>query len=146
VPTAFKFTTAPTAVGDDESAALWKIPKPAAIRAWSGQCPDPHGKLERYTLALNERCKGPDSSPVWARPKGFFTWIFLWVKKWSALGMYTRFGGGTAMRKASDRRKATSARQSSGGGVPPGENVSIAQVSGTFERERERETVERESE
>jgi hypothetical protein len=105
---------------DDESAAgLLENSEACNIRAYPDQCPDPHGKLERYTTAL-ERSTGTGSgfgSGFGRAIKGFFTWIFfLGGLVLYMLGMYAIRWREQRRRKASDRRRK--ARMSTGGGVP----------------------------
>jgi hypothetical protein len=136
---------------DDESAAaLLENSEACNIRAYPGQCPDPHGKLERYTLAL-ERATGTGSgfgSGFGRALKGFFTWIFfLGGCALYALGMYAIRWREQRRRKASDRRRQ--ARQSGGGGGVPrlGKMFRTRSKRERSERERsEREQSERESE
>jgi hypothetical protein len=136
---------------DDESAAaLLENSEACNIRAYPGQCPDPHGKLERYTLAL-ERATGTGSafgSAFGRALKGFFTWIFFFGGcALYALGMYAIRWREQRRRKASDRRRQ--ARQSSGGGVPRlGKMFRSRSKRERAERreQSEREQSERESE
>jgi hypothetical protein len=127
---------------DEGSVALLENSEACNIRAYPGQCPDPHGKLERYTTAL-ERATGTGrgfGSGLGSAIKRFFTWIFfLGGVALYALGMYAIRWREQRRRKASDRRRQ--ARASSGGGGVP----RLGKMFRARSKKSERERSERES-